>query len=80
MKNIIFALLIAIIAVVVSGLFGGATIANISGVIAFFVSVFILNQSGPTGKMPKIILTGISFLALIVIALFIWAVSSFKAH
>jgi hypothetical protein len=79
-KNVIFALLIAIIFVVVSGLFAGATIANISGVIAFFVSLFILNQSSPTGKKLKIILTGISFLALVVIALVVWVLPNFTAH
>jgi hypothetical protein len=80
MKNLIFALLIAIIAVFVSGQIGGATIANISGVTAFFVSLFILNQSGPTGKMLKIILTGMSLLGLIFIVFLFWAVSNMKGH
>jgi hypothetical protein len=80
MKNLIFALLIAIITVFVSGQIGGATIANISGVTAFFVSLFILNQSGPTGKMLKIILTGMSLLGLIFIVFLFWAVSNMKGH
>jgi hypothetical protein len=81
MKSVIFALLIAIIATFASALLvGRATIANISGVIVFCVSLLILNRRSPKGKILKIILAGMVLLALVVIALIFWLVSNMGGH